>query len=117
MVQAEVTIGSSQGIHLRPANKIVNLADKFNSVIHLKTEYMDVSVKSIINLVSGTFRYGDKVTLICSGPDEKEALAAIKKILESDLDIEDDAEYDIDEEDEEYYRRSIRRKRSDRFTL
>ena len=85
MVRAEVTIGNREGIHLGPANKIVNVAEKFHSTIHLKTEYMDINAKSIINLVSGTFRYGDTLLCVCDGPDEKKALAAMKEILSSDL--------------------------------
>ena len=48
MVRAEVTVGNREGIHLGPANKIVNVADHFRSSIHLKTEYMDINAKSII---------------------------------------------------------------------
>ena len=85
MVRAQITIANEEGIHLGPANKIVNVADRFRSQIHFKTEYMDVNAKSIINLVSGTFRYGDTVLCVCDGPDEKEALAAMKELLSSNL--------------------------------
>lgn len=53
MVHAELTIINEQGIHLGPANKIANLADRYDCQIHFKTEYMDVNAKSIINLISG----------------------------------------------------------------
>ena len=85
MVRAELTVANAQGIHLGPANKIVNLADRFDAKIHFKTEYMDVSAKSIINLISATFRHGDKVLCVCDGPDEEEALAAMKELLSQDL--------------------------------
>ena len=85
MVRAEVTIGNREGIHLGPANKIVNVAEQFHSTIHLKTEHMDINAKSIINLVSGIFRYGDTLLCVCDGPDEKQALAAMKEVLSSDL--------------------------------
>ena len=51
MVHAELTIINEQGIHLGPANKIANLADRYDCQIHFKTEYMDVNAKSIINLI------------------------------------------------------------------
>lgn len=85
MVRAELTIENEEGIHLSPANKIVNVADKFASKIHFKTEYMDVNAKSIINLVSGTFHHGDKVLCVCEGPDEKEALEAMRDLLSQNL--------------------------------
>ena len=81
MVRAELIVMNEQGIHLGPANTIANLADKFESQIHFKTEYMDVSAKSI----SGTFRQGDKIICECIGPDEEEALAAMKDLLSGDL--------------------------------
>ena len=46
MVQAELTITNEQGIHLGPANKIANLADRYDCQIHFKTDYMDVNAKS-----------------------------------------------------------------------
>lgn len=85
MVRAELIVMNEQGIHLGPANTIANLADKFESQIHFKTEYMDVSAKSIINLISGTFRQGDKIICECIGSDEEEALAAMKDLLSGDL--------------------------------
>ena len=85
MVRAELTVMNAQGIHLGPANIIANLADKFESQIHFKTEYMDVNAKSIINLISGTFRQGDKILCVCSGPDEKEALEAMRDVLSRSL--------------------------------
>lgn len=88
MVQAELTIENPEGIHLGPANKIANVADRFKSEIHLKTEYMDMNAKSIISVVSGTFRKGDKVMCLCQGPDEEEALEAMKEIMSQNL--EDD---------------------------
>ena len=85
MVRAELTVMNEQGIHLGPANIIANLADKLESQIHFKTEYMDVNAKSIINLISGTFRQGDKILCVCSGPDEKEALEAMRDVLSRSL--------------------------------
>lgn len=85
MVQAEVTVANSEGIHLIPANKIANVADKFKSEIHLRTEYMDINAKSIISVVSGSFRKGDKLLCVCQGPDEAEALEAMKDIISQEF--------------------------------
>lgn len=86
MVRAELTIETTTGIHLVPANIIANTADKFDSQIHFKTEYMDINAKSIINIVSGALRKGDTVLCVCDGPDEKQALAAMKELMAQDLD-------------------------------
>ncbi len=85
MVRAKLTITNAQGIDLEPANEIANVADRFDCQIHFQTEYMDVNAKSIINLVSGTFRQGDTVECVCDGPDEEEALQAMSAILAGGL--------------------------------
>ena len=85
MVQAELTVANPEGIHLIVANKIANVADKFRSEIHLKTEYMDINAKSIISVVSGAFRKGDKVLCVCQGPDEAEALEAMRDIISQEF--------------------------------
>ena len=85
MVRAELTVMNEEGIHLGPANIIANLADRFDAQIHFQTQYMDINAKSIISLVSATFRQGDKILCICSGPDEKAALAAMRNVLSKNL--------------------------------
>ncbi|MCD8018020.1 MAG: HPr family phosphocarrier protein [Clostridiales bacterium] len=89
MVRAELTVTNSQGIHLRPANTIANVAEKYKATIHFKKNHMDVNAKSIINLVSGSFRQGDKLICECNGPDEKLALEAMRGVLAQDLDDKD----------------------------
>lgn len=81
MVRAEIIIGNKEGIHLIPANIIASEAEKFDSIIHLEKNHMDINAKSIIGLVSGAFRKGDIALCVCDGPDEKEALEAMKRIL------------------------------------
>ena len=88
MVKKELTVSNSQGIHIGPANKIANLADRFDALIHFKTDYMDINAKSIISLISATFRHGDVVLCECDGPDEKEALAAMEDIMGRELEGE-----------------------------
>ena len=85
MVRAELTVMNEEGIHLGPANIIANLADRFDAQINFQTQYMDINAKSIISLVSATFRQGDKILCICSGPDEKAALAAMRDVLSKNL--------------------------------
>lgn len=85
MVRAELTVTNEEGIHLGPANKIASMAERFDCQIHFKTDYMDINAKSIINLVSATFRKGDKLVCECEGPGEEEALAVMAEILSSNL--------------------------------
>ena len=63
MVQAELTITNEQGIHLGPANKIANLADRYDCQIHFKTDYMDVNAKSIMGMMTLGLNVGESVTI------------------------------------------------------
>ena len=56
--------------------KLLIWQNRYDCQIHFKTDYMDVNAKSIINLISGTFRHGDVVQCVCNGPDEEEALVS-----------------------------------------
>ena len=44
-----------------------------------------MNAKSIINLISGTFRHADVVQCVCNGPDEEEALKTAIEMIESGL--------------------------------
>lgn len=85
MVRANITIGSTEGIHLIPASKIAALADQYTCKIHIKKDHMDLNAKSIISIVSGMMLKGDVVVCECDGPDEKEALKAMQELLVLDL--------------------------------
>ena len=81
MVQAELTITNEQGIHLGPANKIANLADRYDCQIHFKTDYMDVNAKSIMGMMSMNFENGSELTIVADGADEEAAVNALSEYL------------------------------------
>ena len=81
MVEQKVKVCVSSGIHFRPAGKITEKALEFSSNIRLETERGQANVKSFFSLLAAGIRFGDDVTLICEGDDEKEALEAISQLL------------------------------------
>lgn len=81
VVSKEIVIGISPGIHFRPAEKITNSALEFDSKVSIIRDDYNANAKSFLNLIGAGFRYGEKVTLICEGPDENEALERIRKLL------------------------------------
>ena len=84
MKRAQVSIRWSQGLHLRPAAKIVKLARSFHSSVSLKLHERVADARSIlaIMLLCGTF--GSVVDLEASGTDEDQAIAAIESLFESE---------------------------------
>ena len=85
MIKKPITINLSTGLEARPVAQLVQVASQFNSEIYVEIGKKRVNAKSIINLISGTFRHGDVVQCVCNGPDEEEALAAMKRILSENL--------------------------------
>lgn len=74
------------GIHARPATKLVNLAMEFESKVSLETAGNVVNLKSIMGLMSLGIYKGETIHLFAEGPDELEAVNKISNfILEEGL--------------------------------
>jgi len=78
-------IKNELGLHARAAAKFVEITNKFESEIIVTIEDCTFDGKSIMGLLSIGIKKGDEIDVAISGIDEKEALAAIKKLLEEDL--------------------------------
>ncbi|MDD5465150.1 MAG: HPr family phosphocarrier protein [Candidatus Omnitrophica bacterium] len=73
-----VTVENPNGIHLRPAAKIVNISKKYNSRISLSCKNCPfVDADSIMQLLLLQATKGAQVTVKAEGPDEKEAVKEI----------------------------------------
>ncbi|TET60082.1 MAG: HPr family phosphocarrier protein [Candidatus Stahlbacteria bacterium] len=82
MIKETVKILNENGLHALPASRFVKLAEKFKSSIMLTKDEIEVSGKSIMGILTLACEKGSKVILVCDGKDEKEAMEALKKILE-----------------------------------
>ena len=66
MIKKPITINLSTGLEARPVAQLVQVASQFNSEIYVEIGKKRVNAKSIINLISGTFRHGDVVQCVCN---------------------------------------------------
>ncbi len=82
MIKELITVLNENGLHALPASRFVKLAEKFQSEVRLIRDGVEVSGKSIMGILTLACEKGSKIMLITEGPDEKEALAALRKILE-----------------------------------
>ena len=82
MMRETITILNEHGLHALPASRFVKLAEKFRSDVKIMKDGIEVSGKSIMGILTLACEKGSKVVLTCNGKDEKEAFAALKKILE-----------------------------------
>ncbi len=82
MVEKEVEIVNKLGIHARPATSFVQIAEKFQSNIIVEKDGFEVNGKSILGMMMLVAPKGTKIKIKADGPDEKEALEALVKLVE-----------------------------------
>lgn len=88
MVETRLTIWSEQGLHGRPADMFVRIANKFISEITIlnSTAGSDsVNAKSLLKVLSlGVYR-GHEVQIRAEGIDEEQAIQSITDLVQSNF--------------------------------
>lgn len=84
MITLEVIIRNKIGLHARPAAQFVKVAEGFTCNIWVTKDGMRVNGKSILSLLTLAAEEGSLVLLEAEGPDEAEALEALRNILQED---------------------------------
>jgi phosphotransferase system HPr (HPr) family protein len=82
MKKEKITILNENGLHALPASRFVKLAEKFKSDVTIMKNGVQVSGKSIMGILTLACEKGSKVVLTTEGQDEKEAIDALRNILE-----------------------------------
>ena len=83
MAQRETTVGPEEGIHGRPAARILKAAKGFSSQIVLVKGDREVNAKSIIK-ITGFARKGEKVTVRAEGEDAEQAVDTLAEVIAAD---------------------------------
>ncbi|MDF1545846.1 MAG: HPr family phosphocarrier protein [bacterium] len=81
MITTTVTIINKLGLHARPSAMLVTTASKFKSEIYFTKEGLRVNGKSIMGVMMLAAEHGANLLVEADGPDENEALEAIKKVV------------------------------------
>lgn len=86
MVKKIVTIRHPFGIHARPAAKIVELSNGFDSEIEIhKDGEAPASAKNILDIMMLAAACGTSLEIRASGKDEGEAVEKLSELMESDF--------------------------------
>lgn len=85
MVSKSITIKNEQGMHMRPASLISQMAAPFESSICIKFNGNSYDCKSIMLLMSAGLKCGSEIELVCDGSDEEKALADISAFIEAGM--------------------------------
>jgi len=81
MLSDKIEIVNKLGLHARAAAKLVQIASEFNSDITIRYNGKEADGKSIMGIMMLAASRGNTVELLSSGPDEQEALVAVKEII------------------------------------
>ena len=82
VVRRGVRLVNSQGLHLRPADMFVRLANTFSSEIKITKENQTVDGKSILGIVMLAAEYGSHLELEATGDDAESAVNALIGLIE-----------------------------------
>lgn len=87
MVERTVTIGSTHGLHARPAKLFTQaVAASGASVTVQKAGGSPVNAASILAVISQGIDHGDEVTIVVDGGDEQVVLDQLVDLLSTDHD-------------------------------
>lgn len=80
-VEMTVFIRDELGLHARPAAKLAQAAQQFESRITLEYDNMTVDAKSILDILSLAAGRGASLTLRCSGHDADSAARVLEELF------------------------------------
>ena len=80
-VRRKVTVSNPQGIHLRPAYLIAELAGKYKSDVNLESAGTKVDGKSVLEIIGLAAANGTELNIYADGPDADEAVDAIVQLF------------------------------------
>ena len=85
MIMKSVKVNTQVGLHARPATFFIQKATEFKSTVWIEMDERRVNAKSLLGVLSLGIVKGTPINLIADGPDEKEAVEALYKMISSDF--------------------------------
>ena len=75
-------IQNKTGVHARAAFRFVKAASNFKSKITISSKGATVDAKNMLMIMSVGLAYGAEVTVNADGPDARQAIASLKKLID-----------------------------------
>ncbi|MBN2161918.1 MAG: HPr family phosphocarrier protein [Pontiellaceae bacterium] len=85
MRKTQVTVQWDQGLHARPATRLVQLARNYHSTILIHTKGKVADAKSIMSVMLLCATVGTLLEIEAVGDDEHMATAAIEQLFEQEI--------------------------------
>ncbi len=81
-IELEMTVRNVDGLHMRPAMQFVDVANQFDSDVMVSNGETEVDGKSIMQMSMLAATCGTKLIVKATGGDAKNALDALKELVE-----------------------------------
>jgi phosphotransferase system HPr (HPr) family protein len=86
MKRSKVVVLWRDGLHLRPAAMLVQVAKQFQSAIYLKCGGKIADLRSILSVLALCATMGTGLDVEAAGDDEQDAIQAIEQVFSSHTD-------------------------------
>jgi phosphoenolpyruvate-protein phosphotransferase len=80
-----ILITAEGGLHARPAAAITTAARRFVADVRLATGSREANARSVVSIMALEVGKGDDVTVVASGSDAQQAVAAISELLATNI--------------------------------
>jgi phosphocarrier protein len=86
VTSCEVTISNALGLHARAAARFVHAASSYAARVRVAHRGREMDGKSIMGLLLLAAARGSLITITAIGPDERDAIAALRALVERGFD-------------------------------
>ncbi len=83
--ETEFEITHSDGLHMRPAMRFVDIANRFDSDITVSNGETHVDGKSIMQVTMLAATFGTRLRITAKGPDAVDAVDALRELIADKL--------------------------------
>jgi phosphocarrier protein len=83
VIEREATIVNQEGLHARPAARIVRLASQFSADVEIAKDGLGVNGKSIMGVMMLAAECGSSILIRADGPDAEQAVEALARLVAS----------------------------------
>lgn len=83
MVEENIKILNSLGLHARPAAQLVKITTKFDCDVFISKDGMEVNAKSIMGVMMLAAEQGSFISVKCDGDGEEDCLRELKQLVDN----------------------------------
>ncbi len=84
IIQKKMVVKNKQGLHARPAALFVQVANKYDSRIVVRSDKEEVNGKSIMGILMLGAEKGSEIIIEADGDDAQVAIVELEKIVTSE---------------------------------